>query len=63
MNSHKDSFRSNELAKTFTLRDMEELDPSILFQAMVGTIGVKKTTEVLSYYLELKDEIEGSLDD
>lgn len=61
MITEKDFQRGNAVVRKFTKRDMKELDPSILFQAMVGINGLKKTLEVLDYYLELKDEIEEKL--
>ena len=45
-------------------KDIEDLDPQLLFQAMVGFIGIKQTGLLLEYYYDLKEAIEkGELDD
>ncbi len=41
--------------KTLSREDLENTDPRLLFQAMVGVVGLGKTQEIFSYYFELEE--------
>ena len=58
MLTEKDLDRCKKSVEHFTKEDMENIELDILFMAMVGIIGLDKTKQVLSYYVNLKKELE-----
>lgn len=46
------------MKKPITPDDIHNLDITLLFQALIGTIGVEKLVNVFEYYYNLKDAAE-----
>jgi hypothetical protein len=46
------------MEKTLTKERIENMDRALLFQALVGTLGLEKVVDIFTYYKILKEQID-----